>query len=61
MRVFRPVVQSLVLSVFNVQSQVPVCRSVALEFVGVLCPWPLCGEIRELFSLEAVDRECMNT
>jgi hypothetical protein len=34
MRVLRPVVQSLVLSVFNVQSLVPVCRSVALEFVG---------------------------
>ena len=31
------------------------------EVVEILCPSPLCGEIRELFSLEAVDRECMNT
>jgi len=41
-------------------------RVLIIDFVAgnkieLLCPWPLCGEIRELFSLEAVDRECMNT
>jgi hypothetical protein len=31
------------------------------EVVEILCPSPLCGEMRELSSLEAVGRECMNT
>src|SRR5260370_14203740 len=34
MRVLRPVVQSFVLPMFHVQSQVTVCRGVALELVG---------------------------
>jgi hypothetical protein len=34
MRVLRPVVQPFVLSMFHVQSQVTVCRSVAPELVG---------------------------
>lgn len=32
-----------------------------LHVVILLCPWPLCGETRGLPSLEAVDRECVNT
>ncbi|ERJ37712.1 Mobile element protein [Burkholderia sp. AU4i] len=34
---------------------------VAGNKIDVLCPWPLCGETRGLPSLEAVDRECVNT
>jgi hypothetical protein len=43
MQVFRPIVQSLVLSVLNVQSQVSVCRGVALELVGV--QYPRCASV----------------
>jgi len=34
---------------------------VAGNKIEVLCPSPLCGEMRELSSLEAVDRECVST
>lgn len=34
---------------------------VACNKIVVLCPWPLCSETRGLSSLEAVDRECVNT